>query len=72
MKCQGAPIDARLGVLFVLRGCTVIQDEMIPYAVGFDRVLSVGYHHVPVLDDGLFHGKSQVNDRHAGYRKHVF
>jgi hypothetical protein len=53
MESEGAAVDARFSVVLILGWSTAVQVKMVPHAVGFDRVLSVGHDHVPVLDDGL-------------------
>lgn len=53
MEGEGAAVDARLSVVFILGRSTAVQVEVVPHAVGFDRVLGTGHDHVPILDDGL-------------------
>lgn len=48
-----AAVNAGFNVVFILGRGTAVQVEMVPHTVGFNRILSIGYDHVPILDDGL-------------------
>lgn len=53
MEREGTAIDAFLDVVFILGRSAAIQVQMVPYAVGFDRVASILHNDIPILDDRL-------------------
>ena len=57
METERAALDAGFHMVFVLGRSAAIEIQVVPHAVGFDRVPGVRHGHVPVLDDGLIEAK---------------
>lgn len=53
VESEGAAVDRRFNMVLVFSRSTAVQVEVIPYTIGFDRVLGILDHHIPILDNRL-------------------